>query len=407
MLDAMRKEHDVTIVVRGPKNPKIDELEKALPGVKAIMFHIKPQREYPKLGFDGLKFKLLHYFASSFTRKYLRFLNRHSSDDLLSPQTGRRRSIRFIRQNFPEDDSLYFEALAKLAVEGHFDLVQGEFYDNISLAYYIPKNITTILVHHEIMFERLANEISLFPDVSVADMILEDKERASEIAMLSHFDHIITLTQTDKDKLQELLPSASIFVSPAVIRYNESPKFKPCKNQLVFLGAPGHYPNLDGMLWFCKEVMPLLRDKIPGLKIHCIGNWSGVSEQLKAECPELEFPGYLEETAPYMNGKISIIPIRIGSGMRMKMLDSIQAGCPIIGTSKGIEGQDFVSGKDCIVADTAEDFADAILRLVSDQTLQKQLAEHAAETLRSLYNPEEMIRRRLDIYRIIGSTLAK
>ena len=399
MLDALRREHDLTLAIRCRPNKESEALAKALPDVKVVMMPCRSRIELPGLGFKGTKFRFTRYVASSFTRKYFRYLERHSADDLLAPQTGRRRSPRFVKHHIPLDDSPYFEALAKMAVEGHFDVVQGEFYENISLAYYIPEGITTVFVHHEIMFERLANEIALFPDTSVADSILADKEKACEVAMLSHFDHIITLTPTDRDKLQHLLPSSNIIVSPAVIKYEEFLEFSLCTNELVFLGAPSHHPNLDGILWFCKEVLPLLRDKVPGLKIHCLGKWGEVGARLANIYPELAFPGYLEEIAPFMNGKISIIPIRIGSGMRMKMLDSIQAGCPVVGTTKGIEGQNFTSGEDCLMADSAEDFAAAILRLVEDPALQRKLAEHAAATLKSLYDPEEMIRRRLDFYR--------
>ena len=406
MLDAMRKEHKLTLAIRSKPCKDSRDLEKALPGVNIIMLPIRSRLEFPRLGFKGLRFRLIRYIASSFTRKYLRYINKHSADDLLSPQTGRRRSPRFIGKNAPPmDDSLYFETVAQIAVDGHYDLVQGEFYQNVPLAYYIPKDIKTVFVHHEIMFERLVNEISLFPDASVSDEMLADNERASEVAMLSHFDHIITLTQTDKDRLQELLPSSSIFVSPAIIKYHSFMDFTPCTNQLVFLGSPSHHPNLDGMLWFCKEILPLLRDKVAGLKVHCIGKWDDVSSQLKAQYPELEFPGFIEETASFMNGKISIIPIRIGGGMRMKMLDSIQAGCPVVGTSKGIEGQDFASGKDCLIADSAEDFAASVLRLLEDPALQRQLAENAATTLKALYNPQKMIQRRLEVYRSIARSL--
>ena len=114
--------------------------------------------------------------------------------------------------------------------------------------------------------------------------------------------------------------------------------------------------------------------------------------------------GFIPELSAYLNGKISIIPIRIGSGMRMKVLESIQAQSPIVITSKGIEGQDFDHETDCLIADAPADFSAAIARLVADRELQEKVCKNAKNKIKQHYLPQEMIEKRLSIYREIEKT---
>ena len=91
--------------------------------------------------------------------------------------------------------------------------------------------------------------------------------------------------------------------------------------------------------------------------------------------------------------------------MRMKILDAVFARVPFVTTSKGVEGLDFRSGEECLIADEASAFADAVVRLAEDEKLQAKLVQQAADKLSALYNPQEMLERRMAIYEQMGEKL--
>ena len=113
-----------------------------------------------------------------------------------------------------------------------------------------------------------------------------------------------------------------------------------------------------------------------------IGTWkSRYVKSLQAVCPEMELVGYVEDLREYLNGSIVLVPIRIGSGMRMKILDAVSSMASFVTTTNGVEG-----------------IAAAVIRLEADKKLQVRLATQALKRLRELYNPQEMLERRLAVY---------
>lgn len=94
-------------------------------------------------------------------------------------------------------------------------------------------------------------------------------------------------------------------------------------------------------------------------------------KKLSDSCPELEFVGYIEDLHAFLQGSVSVVPVRIGSGMRMKILDAISSRIPVVTTTKGVEGIDLRDGEECLKADSADEFVDTIIRLLGDVNLQK------------------------------------
>ena len=231
--------------------------------------------------------------------------------------------------------------------------------------------------------------------------MLLKKKKAEELAALSAYDAVITLTDIDKDILKAYLPENKLFTSPAITQTValEHLPFKPVKD-IVFVGNGNHFPNVDGMVWFCGEIVPLL--KAQGVQvptIYATGNWDARNKKILTDlCPEVAFSGFIDDLQSFLNGKLSVVPIRIGSGMRMKLIDTACAGAPIVTTSKGCEGLPFVDGKNCLIADGAEDFAAAVARLFTDQQLQEQLAVNAQDSKSNMLDEQQLLQMRLKVY---------
>lgn len=113
----------------------------------------------------------------------------------------------------------------------------------------------------------------------------------------------------------------------------------------------------------------------------------------------MELTGYVKDLHSFLQGSIFLVPIRIGSGMRMKILDAVLAGIPFITTTKGVEGIDFCHKQECLIADTPEKLSTAIIHLAQNPQEQEKLAKQAAEQLQNLYNPSKMLVQRMNIYR--------
>lgn len=307
-------------------------------------------------------------------------------------------TLLMINDGVQDSDFYFFHFIGEVAKEG-FDIVQMEFFDFINIAYFLPDNIKKVLVHHELRFVRIENEVALFPDKRVEDEAMMKYVKDLELSALRHFDDIIVLTENDKQLLTPLLPGTKVHCSPAAIPESKALEFRPCGKEFVFVGAMSHNPNLDGVLWLAHSVVPELRKQLSGFKINIVGNWDKKFKKIiSGACPEISFAGFVEDLGSYLNGKISIVPIRIGSGMRMKILDAINSMSPFVTTSKGVEGQNFADGKECLISDSAEDFAKAMAEIAGNETLQKEFTRAAQLKLKNMYDSAEILARRMEVY---------
>ncbi len=419
MADYIRKHHDLSVLlyVHNSKEQEfIEELRKLWDNVTFYIYKDKGDtREMDETSFSLMSWKdrltciLLNSIQKSFKRKIRRKSRKTYLKSLLSliNNDPAEAPLDFVRYNSTlylntEDLTPSFCDYVKNVSAQGFDIIQVEFYEYLPLVYMLPKDTKKVFVHHEIRFVRNENEYSYFTKKLSTDRLLLEKEKAEELHTLSYYDAIVTLTEIDKNILcQNHIPEEKIFVSPAItqtVEYVHKP-FKPAK-ELIFIGSGNHFPNSDALLWFCQKVMTNLKSSNVALPvIHVTGKWHPVlASSLKKLCPSIHFTGIIEDLQTFLNGKISIVPIRIGSGMRMKILDSIFAAAPIITTSKGCEGLPMRNGENCLIADTAEDFAKAIARVLSDVGLQEKLALNAQNSKNNMINERELFEKRLSVY---------
>ena len=126
----------------------------------------------------------------------------------------------------------------------------------------------------------------------------------------------------------------------------ENLHFRPVTtNRLTFLGSGVHYPNNDAIKWFVTEIAPILHRKNFHYSLDVIGSWGEKESKIFEEVKEINKAGYVDALHPFINGSIAIVPIRIGSGMRIKILDSVMSQVPVITTAKGVEGIDLTHEK--------------------------------------------------------------
>ncbi|MFS8490976.1 glycosyltransferase [Xanthomonas campestris pv. raphani] len=150
------------------------------------------------------------------------------------------------------------------------------------------------------------------------------------------------------------------------------------RRDLVFVGGFRHPPNVDAVQWFISAIFPLVRAQLPDVVFHCIGADVPAALQLLAdETPGVQLHGYVPDLVPYMDTlRIAVAPLRFGAGVKGKINLSMAHGQPVVGTTCAVEGMHLHDGEDVCVADEADAFAAAIVRLYQDAALWQRLADN-------------------------------
>jgi glycosyltransferase involved in cell wall biosynthesis len=152
---------------------------------------------------------------------------------------------------------------------------------------------------------------------------------------------------------------------------------EPQPDTLIYSGSLTYHANFDAVEFFLCGVFPLIQAQRPNVKLFVTGKLDGVSIDSLPHDSGVTFTGYLDDVRPLVaNSWISIVPLRVGGGTRLKILESLALGTPVVSTSKGAEGLDLASGRDILIADKPTDFAAAVLRLLQDASLRGALGKN-------------------------------
>lgn len=160
------------------------------------------------------------------------------------------------------------------------------------------------------------------------------------------------------------------------------------RRDLCFIGNFRHPPNVDGVLWFAAEVLPLVRAELPGVRLRLAGSYMPAQVQALAS-DGIEVLGWVEDLAAlFASVRLSVAPLRYGAGFKGKVATSLAHGLPVAGSSISLEGTGLHDGDGVLVADDPADFAGAIVRLHQDAALWQHMSERAQERVTTLYSPQ-------------------
>ncbi len=159
---------------------------------------------------------------------------------------------------------------------------------------------------------------------------------------------------------------------------------------LVFVGSMDWLPNVDGVTWFVREILPLIRKRRPDCTLAIVGRRPGRQIQDLAENDAgIRVTGTVADVRPFLWGaRCSIVPLRIGGGTRLKIYESMAAGIPVISTAIGAEGLDVCPDQDIVIADQPGVFAERCIQLLGDRDEREQLAARGRELVRAKYSWE-------------------
>jgi polysaccharide biosynthesis protein PslH len=156
---------------------------------------------------------------------------------------------------------------------------------------------------------------------------------------------------------------------------------------MIYAGALSYFANLDAMQYFISEIFPVIKKSKPAAKLIITGKMDVALRSKLPDDPNVEFTGYLEDVRPQIGRAwLSVVPLRIGGGTRLKILEALAMGTPVVSTIKGAEGLEFMTGRDILIKDSPEAFAAGVVELLENRQLRDQLGKAGQLTTGSLYD---------------------
>ncbi len=223
-----------------------------------------------------------------------------------------------------------------------------------------------------------------------------------EAGAYPRFHHLLTVAPADRAAIETLLPPTPpphIHTMPICVAADAPPLARhPAPNALLLLGGLHWPPNADGARWFLRHVWPLIRQQAPAARLFIVGARPPADIQAAATDPIPTHPdqappasvtvaGYAHDLRPFLEAAAAlIVPLRSGGGMRVKIIEAMQWGLPIVSTTIGCEGIEALPDHDILIADDPPALAQAALRLLQDPTLGRQLAANARRLLAARYD---------------------
>jgi GT2 family glycosyltransferase/glycosyltransferase involved in cell wall biosynthesis len=206
-----------------------------------------------------------------------------------------------------------------------------------------------------------------------------------ETSMLRAFDLIFATGPREAELLSgfqglgERVSSAP-FAGMDLSRYARPPDTRTASNELLFVGSFRHAPNVDALRHFVRDILPLVHRSRPDARLVVVGNGAPAEVLALAKDPRIELRGFVEDLQPlYQRCAAFIAPIRVGAGIRVKLLEAFAAGAPAVSTTLGAEGIGAVHGREVFIADEPRDFAAAVLRLLGDPCAGIEMSQRAYE----------------------------
>lgn len=209
--------------------------------------------------------------------------------------------------------------------------------------------------------------------------------------------HTIAVSRNDADQMRKLfgISNVSEIATGVDLDYFRRPNPTPPTGDLVFVGAMDWLPNIDGVRYFTSEILPLIRHSRPQTSLVLAGR-SPVPEirALAQTDPLIRVTGTVPDIRPYLwDASVSIVPLRIGGGTRLKIYEAMAAGTPVVATTVGAEGLAVENNEHIQLADDPESFAARCLELLDDQALNRSLSSAALDLVASHFSWEQVAAR--------------
>jgi sugar transferase (PEP-CTERM/EpsH1 system associated) len=309
--------------------------------------------------------------------------------------------LRMLRGVFKGEPTGYFASYSEEMADKIRTLTANEPFDIVdiqrpNMAPYIeaisPKSLCRkILTLYDVPYVQYRRIMSVERDWGVKRRTFYKDWLFSKRATLNYgrrFDKCILVSELDRVILKRDGPDLDITVVPNGV---DTAGYTPLAEQpnastLLMVGKMSYRPNVDAAIFFCREVFPLIKQKVPNAKLLIVGRDPTASVQALAS-EEVTVTGTVESVIPYyQRACISVVPLRSGGGTRLKILESMALGRPVVSTSLGCEGLSVTHDENVLIADTPVDFVFQTVRLLNDVELRQRLIANGRRLVEAKYD---------------------
>ena len=295
---------------------------------------------------------------------------------------------RRVYTRFAYESVAFMSRLRTLLREECFDIVHM---DSLDLSLYLPAlpHIPVVCTHHNVesalLMRRAKTERSTlrkrYLQLQARFMESEEKRYCGMVSLN------VVVSPEDARCLAAHVPEAAIQIVPNGV---DTKVFLPGAGGhrgVVFVGGASWFPNRDAMEYFAHEILPLLRHDQEDLQVTWVGRSSDAIRDTYNQEHGIELTGYVDSIEPYVaEAACYIVPLRVGGGTRLKILDAWAMGKAVVSTSVGCEGLDARDGENILIRDTPQAFAAGVRQILTDTTLRRRLAAAARDTAERTYD---------------------
>jgi glycosyltransferase involved in cell wall biosynthesis len=302
------------------------------------------------------------------------------------------------------------EEILDCAAACDIDIIQLE-YTQLAFLDIETRTIPTILVEHDISFRSLWRK----KRQGMQSILLEERESFRFVNWLKlvfnelHFcrkaDQVHTMSEIDRAYLQKMLPrhAEQIIAIPNGVdtAYYEMKRKPASERNLLFVGNFRHTPNIEGIMYFLKDIWPLMKQRIPDVKLYIIGQKPPEMLRELEKSEPIVVTDFVEDLREYYNRcAVFIAPIRVGSGTRLKILEAMAAGIPVVSTTVGAEGIKGVDGRHIFIADTPEAFTAKTYELITNAEKREKIVSSARKLVEDTYDWRIIVKKLDASYRL-------
>ena len=208
-------------------------------------------------------------------------------------------------------------------------------------------------------------------------------------------DENVLCTPLEQKIFQERIPGApSLVMRNGVDLAHYRPVTAPPEpGLLVFVGVMNYYPNVEGIAWFARAILPEVQRRVPGARLVIVGSHPTREVQELARLPGIEVTGFVDDPRTYLaRAALSVAPLRIARGIQNKVLEAMAMGLAVVGTRAATQGVDGKPGRDYVVAESAEEQVEAVCGLLRDTERARELGRAARAFVEANYDWEVCLR---------------
>ncbi|MEM2046086.1 MAG: glycosyltransferase [Candidatus Bathyarchaeia archaeon] len=223
------------------------------------------------------------------------------------------------------------------------------------------------------------------------------KLRRFQRQVLRLVDVVLSVSEEDAAFTRMCLPNPStqVWVVPNGVdtEYFQPQSNKERQNRIIFCGAMDIFMNIDAVVWFARNVFPKLREAVPDAEFWIVGRDPTPDVRALGAIPGVYVTGRVEDVRPYYaKAKVAVAPFRYGGGTKLKVLEAMALGVPVVATPIGSQGLGVEPGRHLFVADNSEVFSQQVIMLLEDEVLRRQIALNARRLVEQKYSWESIVR---------------